>query len=440
MFLDRLHHIYDSIRSEILRTVPFPDPESDFATVHRVEQRRHTMLSLDSSASMAMMAVTTRSSALTQNRIPLKPSFENKNGYPDWWEAFQEKKTRDAQERPLRRDDKATMVTGYVAPPPLAADMSGATHAVLNSHLSSPDPGWIIDSGATDHMTYDPSLLRSHTTPHCSSVTNANGVAYPVTSSGTDIGSQEIIGRGTKNGDSTMWMMFAPGRIMVLCMRQRVRTSLNKMVLQNGRIDRFWKSHVLASLGEILGVEELNWMVLFPDSVDLASHTGGVSTSSTPTESNHPALEDPAPVTLSEMLHPEPASGDVVYSSPLLLLLYMTKKSLMLIRLSDKFQLPPRSTRGKPLDRYSPDTFKTVKYPMFIAGGTMISPTVFAMLMLLDDGTRSSWRCYASPVINPEWPTSFYLQAAALKSLGMDNDAQETLNDGASLEVKKNKS
>ena len=62
---------------------------------------------------------------------------ENKNGYPDWWEAFQEKKTRDAQERPLRRDDKATMVTGYVAPPPLAADMSGATHAVLNSHLSS---------------------------------------------------------------------------------------------------------------------------------------------------------------------------------------------------------------------------------------------------------------------------------------------------------------
>lgn len=34
-------------------------------------------------------------------------------------------------------------------------------------------------------MTYDPSLLQSHTTPHLSSVTNANGIAYPVTSSGT---------------------------------------------------------------------------------------------------------------------------------------------------------------------------------------------------------------------------------------------------------------
>lgn len=41
MFLDGLDDIYDSIRSEILQTMPFPDPESD----------------------------------LTQNRTPLKPSF-----------------------------------------------------------------------------------------------------------------------------------------------------------------------------------------------------------------------------------------------------------------------------------------------------------------------------------------------------------------------------
>jgi len=39
-------------------------------------------------------------------------------------------------------------------------------------------------------------------------------------------------------------------------------------------------------------------------------------------------------------------------------------------------------------------------------------------------------------VISSEWPTAFYLQAAALFSLGMDNDAQETLKDGTSLEAK----
>ena len=35
------------------------------------------------------------------------------------------------------------------------------------------------------------------------------------------------------------------------------------------------------------------------------------------------------------------------------------------------------------------------------------------------------------------WYTAFYLQVAALKILGMDNDAQEILKEGASLEAMK---
>jgi len=41
-------------------------------------------------------------------------------------------------------------------------------------------------------------------------------------------------------------------------------------------------------------------------------------------------------------------------------------------------------------------------------------------------------------VISPEWPTAYYLQAAALSSLGMDKDAQETLREGSGLETKWN--
>ncbi|GER57363.1 receptor protein kinase [Striga asiatica] len=37
----------------------------------------------------------------------------------------------------------------------------------------------------------------------------------------------------------------------------------------------------------------------------------------------------------------------------------------------------------------------------------------------------------------PEWPTAFYLQALALSKLGMETDAQDMLNDGASFEAKK---
>ncbi|VVA36374.1 PREDICTED: probable serine/threonine- [Prunus dulcis] len=37
----------------------------------------------------------------------------------------------------------------------------------------------------------------------------------------------------------------------------------------------------------------------------------------------------------------------------------------------------------------------------------------------------------------PEWPTAFYLQALALSKLGMETDAQDMLNDGATFEAKR---
>ncbi|KAK4795055.1 hypothetical protein SAY86_013049 [Trapa natans] len=40
----------------------------------------------------------------------------------------------------------------------------------------------------------------------------------------------------------------------------------------------------------------------------------------------------------------------------------------------------------------------------------------------------------------PEWPTAFYMQALALSKLGMETDAQDMLNDGASSEAKKQNS
>ena len=39
---------------------------------------------------------------------------------------------------------------------------------------------WIIDSGATDHMTYDKSFFVSMSSPSISHVSNANGVSFPV--------------------------------------------------------------------------------------------------------------------------------------------------------------------------------------------------------------------------------------------------------------------
>ena len=71
----------------------------------------------------------------------------------------------------------------------------------------------------------------------------------------------------------------------------------------------------------------------------------------------------------------------------------------------------------------------------------MISPTVFArrcLCYLMNDMPQEALGdAYQAKVISPEWPTVFYLEAAALFSLGMDNDAQKTLKDGTNLEAKK---
>ena len=114
---------------------------------------------------------------------------------------------------------------------------------------------WIIDSEAFDHMTFDPWDLREKCPPKHSRIANANGVTYPITGAGRvaltpsfllsntllvlplinklllvgqateelnccvlmypnfylfqDILTKKIIGRGTKRGDSTVWMIIA---------------------------------------------------------------------------------------------------------------------------------------------------------------------------------------------------------------------------------------
>lgn len=50
---------------------------------------------------------------------------------------------------------------------------------------SKKDHGWILDSGTTDHMMFDVSLLHHHHSPTCSTVANTNGVPSPVTSVGS---------------------------------------------------------------------------------------------------------------------------------------------------------------------------------------------------------------------------------------------------------------
>ena len=47
------------------------------------------------------------------------------------------------------------------------------------------DGAWIIDSGATYHMTFDPNDFSNTNPPRRTCIANGNGATYPVTGAGT---------------------------------------------------------------------------------------------------------------------------------------------------------------------------------------------------------------------------------------------------------------
>ncbi|XP_077225697.1 serine/threonine-protein kinase BSK3-like isoform X2 [Tasmannia lanceolata] len=81
-------------------------------------------------------------------------------------------------------------------------------------------------------------------------------------------------------------------------------------------------------------------------------------------------------------------------------------------------------------------------YTQFIDVGTMVSPTVYArrcLSYLMSDMPQEAINdAMQAQIISPEWPTASYLQAASLLALGMENESREALEDGSSLETRKN--
>ncbi|GFP93902.1 probable serine/threonine-protein kinase at4g35230 [Phtheirospermum japonicum] len=82
------------------------------------------------------------------------------------------------------------------------------------------------------------------------------------------------------------------------------------------------------------------------------------------------------------------------------------------------------------------DYYSKLVSMMSVPSGTVFVRRALSYLMLgqpelaLRDAMQAQ-------VCLPEWPTAFYLQALALSKLGMETDAQDMLNDGASFEAKK---
>ncbi|KAL6311416.1 hypothetical protein AAG906_035499 [Vitis piasezkii] len=115
------------------------------------------------------------------------------HGYPDWWNDFQARKKREtsANDDHTRRASVVTCDTSLSLIPQVESShdpgTSGTSGKALHISTHNNDDDWILDSGATDHMTFDSNDFSNVTQPRRSCVTNANGVTYPVTGAGTVI-------------------------------------------------------------------------------------------------------------------------------------------------------------------------------------------------------------------------------------------------------------
>lgn len=71
----------------------------------------------------------------------------------------------------------------------------------------------------------------------------------------------------------------------------------------------------------------------------------------------------------------------------------------------------------------------------------MVSPTVCARrclsYLMSEMPQEALGDAMQALVISPEWPTALYLQATCLFSLGMENEAQDSLKDATSLETRR---
>jgi len=219
-FLDGLDDRLDKTRSDVLQLKPFPTVEQAYAHIRREEIRQTVMTSGAESAPGMVM----NSKGLKAGRYhpPMKIGFFSLNndrpnpsekisapsdgikcthcgnakhtretcfklhGYPDWWHELQTRKKRDT---PNGSTGRAAIANGE---PSLSLTShaetthnSGNNSNVLHSSTHTADDNWILDSGATDHMTFDSNDFSHTTLPRRSHVATANGVPCPVTGAGT---------------------------------------------------------------------------------------------------------------------------------------------------------------------------------------------------------------------------------------------------------------
>ena len=106
-------------------------------------------------------------------------------GYPEWWDHSRVSRKKNSKKaftaaivETKTEDDSGEKSSALAA----AADNGGK---VLNISTPVSNNAWIIDSGATDHMTFDSRQVSPLKSSSQNSVSTANGTSIPIIGEGS---------------------------------------------------------------------------------------------------------------------------------------------------------------------------------------------------------------------------------------------------------------
>jgi len=233
VFLDGLDDRLDKIRSDVLQLQPFPTVEQAYAYVRREDTRQSVMLTTNGGPTASVMAIrggeTSPPLHMTKGQTWYaaprggKPNFLKAkgqteggghccshcgnikhtretcfklHGYPEWWNELKAKKLKEANGGTGRASiayagpqlSLTPLVESKVETPINHSDQGNDCYYNSSAFIVSKEQrtdDWIVDSGATDHMTFSPDDLANHTEPRRTGISNANGVMYPIIGAGT---------------------------------------------------------------------------------------------------------------------------------------------------------------------------------------------------------------------------------------------------------------
>ncbi|KAL0421755.1 UNVERIFIED_CONTAM: Retrovirus-related Pol polyprotein from transposon RE1 [Sesamum latifolium] len=211
IFLNGLDAEFEQIQGEILRKDPPLDLEETYAYVRRDFVRRTTMNGdSNQSESTALIArrtkpqhtnsklgfstsgdATARSARICTNCGEVghtKARCYELIGYPEWW---------DPSKAPRKRNSKPNHHATVAVTKPTNVSENSSNHAsvavvessntgkVFHTYVPTNNSAWIIDSGATDHMTFDTNHVKSLKPSSQQIVSTANGNPSPVAGEGS---------------------------------------------------------------------------------------------------------------------------------------------------------------------------------------------------------------------------------------------------------------